>query len=67
MLDILGQLLDQVKKGQKHCIDNNVFSLHYRLSVLLLILFTVIISSRKYFGDPIDCTTPDALERVSVI
>lgn len=41
--------LDSVK------IDNNVFRLHYKATVVILIAFSLIVTSRQYIGDPIDC------------
>lgn len=55
MFDVIGQIKDLIKTRRIH-IDDNVFTLHYRLSTFVLIFFTFVISSRKYFGDPIDCT-----------
>ena len=49
------------------CIDNNVFRLHYKVmimmmmmmmiqaTVMILTLATVLVTSRQYIGDPIDC------------
>ncbi|CAL8126468.1 unnamed protein product [Orchesella dallaii] len=58
MFDIFGQIRALIKKGSVN-IDNNIFSLHYRLTVLVIFMFSVIVGSRKYFGDPIDCTAPN--------
>lgn len=41
--------------GDKIRTDNNVFRLHYRFSVILLIVFSVLLSTKQYFGDPIHC------------
>ena len=37
------------------CIDNNVFRLHYKVTVMILIIASVLVTSRQYIGDPIDC------------
>ncbi|XP_066261516.1 innexin inx2-like [Euwallacea similis] len=42
-------------KGEKVRTDNNVFKLHYRFSVIILIVFSILLSSKQYFGDPILC------------
>lgn len=36
-------------------IDNNVFKLHYNFTVVMLLLFAVLLTSKQYFGNPIDC------------
>lgn len=37
--------------------DNNVFRLHYKFTVILLLLFSFLVTSKQYFGDPIDCVS----------
>ena len=41
------------------CIDNAVFRLHYKLTVLLLVACSLLVTGKEYFGDPIDCIYPD--------
>ncbi|XP_066978033.1 innexin inx2-like [Macrobrachium rosenbergii] len=36
-------------------IDNIIFRFHYRVTMVVLITFSLLITSRQYFGDPIDC------------
>ena len=36
-------------------IDNNVFRLHYKLTVLIFLTSSLLVSSKQYIGDPIDC------------
>nr|NVI75124.1 innexin 2 [Cucujiformia] len=36
-------------------IDNNVFRLHYKATVIVLVAFSLLVTSRQYIGDPIDC------------
>nr|NVI75202.1 innexin 2 [Cucujiformia] len=36
-------------------IDNNVFRLHYKATVIILVAFSLLVTSRQYIGDPIDC------------
>ncbi|XP_023237367.1 innexin inx2-like [Centruroides sculpturatus] len=43
----------------KTVIDNYVFQLHYRLTVIILIAFSLLVTGRQYFGDPIDCISKD--------
>lgn len=40
-------------------IDNNVFRLHYKVTVVALIAFSILVTSRQYIGDPIDCISRD--------
>ncbi|XP_073995060.1 innexin inx2-like [Rhodnius prolixus] len=45
-------------------IDNLVFKLHYRITALLLFIFSVLVTARQYFGDPIDCLVQGVPEKV---
>ena len=36
-------------------IDNAVFRLHYKATVIVFVAASLMITSRQYFGDPIDC------------
>jgi len=40
-------------------IDNHIYRLHYKFSVLILIAFSIMVTARQYFGDPIDCISRD--------
>ncbi|GFQ72678.1 innexin inx2 [Trichonephila clavata] len=40
-------------------IDNLAFKLHYKVTVALLIGASILVTSRQYFGDPIDCISRD--------
>lgn len=40
-------------------IDNNVFRMHYKLTVAVLIAFSILVTGRQYIGDPIDCISKD--------
>ncbi|KAH7948272.1 hypothetical protein HPB52_020024 [Rhipicephalus sanguineus] len=42
-------------------IDNNVFRLHYKTTVCILVAFSILVTVRQYIGDPIDCFNEDAL------
>lgn len=42
-------------KLDNYCIDNNVFRLHYKATVIFLVAFSLLVTSNQYFGDPIDC------------
>ncbi|ULM71617.1 viral innexin 3 [Diadegma fenestrale ichnovirus] len=54
-LDALRDLL----KVQAINIDTHVFRLHYKLTVIVLLLFSLLISSRQFFADPMECYFPD--------
>ena len=41
------------------CIDNNIFRLHYKATMLILISFSLLTTQQQYFGDPIDCNVSD--------
>lgn len=39
--------------------DNNIFRLHYKFTVVCLVAFSLLVTSKQYFGDPIDCINND--------
>jgi len=47
--------LKKLCKQEKVAIDNEVFRLHYKVSVILFIMFSAMLTAKQYFGDPIDC------------
>ena len=55
MLDLFSHLSSFLKIGDSVTIDNNVFRLHYKASVMVLTMCTVLVTARQYIGDPIDC------------
>lgn len=56
MLDIFRSLRTFVKISRVHT-DGNVFRLHYAFTVIILMLFCIVITTRSYVGEPIDCIT----------
>lgn len=54
MFDVFGSVKGLLKLDSV-CIDNNVFRLHYKATVIALIVFSLLVTSRQYIGDPIDC------------
>nr|BAF45609.1 d4.1 [Tranosema rostrale ichnovirus] len=46
-------------KVQSILIDNSVFRLHYKITVVVLLAFSLITTSGQFFGDPMDCYFPD--------
>lgn len=64
MLDIFRGLKNLVKISHIH-IDSPVFRLHYSITVMVLIAFSLIVTTRQYVGNPIDCVhTKDIPEDV---
>ncbi|CAG2159070.1 unnamed protein product [Oppiella nova] len=60
MLDVFRSLKTLLKTSRVQ-IDNNVFRLHYSITVILLLAFCVIITTKQYVGDPIDCVRSEAI------
>lgn len=54
MFDVFGSVKSLLKLDSV-CIDNNVFRLHYKGTVVILVAFSLLVTSRQYIGDPIDC------------
>lgn len=54
MFDVFGSVKGLLKLDQV-CIDNNIFRLHYKATVIILVAFSLLVTSRQYIGDPIDC------------
>ena len=47
------------------CIDNNVFRLHYKATFVILVVASLLVTSRQYIGDPIDCIVEEIPNNVS--
>jgi len=56
---ILGGISGKVGKWDSVSIDNIVFRLHYRVTFLILIAGSLLVTSKQYIGDPIDCMVGD--------
>lgn len=54
MFDVFGSVKGLLKL-ETICIDNNVFRLHYKATAIILIVASLLVTSRQYIGDPIDC------------
>ncbi|XP_060858207.1 innexin inx2-like [Metopolophium dirhodum] len=54
MNDVFGHLKSLLKTDEI-CIDNLVFKLHYKLTFLILLCFSALLTCRQYLGNPIDC------------
>ena len=70
MLDVFGQVKSLVKLDDI-CIDNNVFRLHYKVTGVILVMATLLVTSRQYIGDPIDCLVeeipPDVRDNLKLL
>ncbi|XP_026499008.1 innexin inx2-like [Vanessa tameamea] len=42
-------------KFENVCTDNNIFRMHYKLTVIVLLVFTLLVTSKQFFGEPIHC------------
>ncbi|XP_037093197.1 innexin inx2-like [Pollicipes pollicipes] len=56
MFDIFGSVKSLIKISPVS-IDNNVFRLHYKVTSVMLVIFSLLVTSHQYIGDPIDCYT----------
>eukprot|EP00092_Neocalanus_flemingeri_P049958 GFUD01057596.1.p1 GENE.GFUD01057596.1~~GFUD01057596.1.p1 ORF type:complete len:298 (+),score=55.72 GFUD01057596.1:61-954(+) len=54
MFDVFGSVKGLIKLD-KICIDNNIFRLHYKASFIILVTASLLVTSKQYIGDPIDC------------
>nr|CAH7717278.1 unnamed protein product [Callosobruchus chinensis] len=54
MLDIFRGLKSLVRVSHIH-IDSPIFRLHHSITVSILIAFSLIVTTRQYVGNPIDC------------
>jgi len=55
-------LFDNLKaliKPSACVIDNYIFRLHYKATAVILVAFSLMVTGRQYFGDPIDCISND--------
>lgn len=59
MLHVLSSLRGLVKV-QSISIDSNVDRLHYKVTVIVLLVFAVLITSGQFIGDPMSCDFPDS-------
>ncbi|KAL1131820.1 hypothetical protein AAG570_011432 [Ranatra chinensis] len=64
MLDVFRGLKNLIKVSSVH-VDSPVFRLHYSITVMILLAFSLIVTTRQYVGNPIDCVhTKDIPEDV---
>lgn len=55
--------LHRAIKINRIVLDNQVFRLHYKATSLLLLMFSILVTSTQYFGDPIDCVQHDSVPK----
>jgi len=63
MFDVFGSVKGLIKLDQI-CIDNNVFRLHYKASFIILVTCSLLVTSKQYIGDPIDCIVEEVPQGV---
>lgn len=63
MLGQFGTLKDIVRV-RYYSIDNFVFKLHYRITFYMLLVATILVTSRQYIGEHIRCLTDGIPEHV---
>ena len=63
MFDVFGDVKSLVKL-ESICIDNNVFRLHYKATFVILVLASLLVTSKQYIGDPIDCVVEEIPQNV---
>lgn len=64
MIDLFRGLKNLLKVSRLH-IDGSVFRLHYNATVLVLIAFSLLVTTRQYVGNPIECiSSKDVSESV---
>lgn len=54
MIDFIKSFKSLIKLDQIHT-DNNVFKLHYKFTVIMLVVFCLVLSSKLIFGEQIEC------------
>ena len=64
------KVFDEVKaflKLESTATDNVVFRLHYKATFIVLAVCSVLVTSKQYIGDPIDCIVEEIPAEVSAI
>ena len=65
MFDVFGPVKGLIKLDAV-CIDNNVFRLHYKATFIVLVVCSLLVTSKQYIGDPIDCIVEEIPNTVMV-
>ena len=64
MLDLLRGLKSLVKLSHVQ-IDSSIFRLHYTITVMACLAFSLLVTTRQYVGNPIDCVHTKDIPEVS--
>ena len=67
MFDLFGDEVKALFKLESIATDNVVFLLHYKVTVIILIACSILVTSKTYIGDPIDCIVEEIENDVSVL
>lgn len=62
----MGDLSETIRnflRNKKVNIDNVVFKLHYKVTVTLLLTFSFFVTSKQYFGNPIECDADGKVDK----
>ena len=65
MIDVFKGLKSLLKINRVH-IDNSISRLHYSLTVIILLAFCVVTTTKQYVGDPIDCIMTEGVPRTVI-
>ncbi|GAB6029480.1 hypothetical protein CHUAL_005234 [Chamberlinius hualienensis] len=66
-MDVVKGLKSIILPSSPLIIDNTVFRLHYRFTVVGLFAFSTVVTCRQYIGNPIQCTVPTSNLRDAVV
>ena len=66
MFDVFGDV-KALFKLESTATDNVVFRLHYKATLIILIVCSILVTSKTYIGDPIDCIVEEIPPEVSVL
>lgn len=58
MLPVLSSLRGLLKI-QSISIDSNIDRLHYKVTVIVLLAFSILVTAGQFFGEPMNCDFPD--------
>ncbi|KYM86057.1 Innexin inx2 [Atta colombica] len=62
MLDLFAPIKCLLQKESVR-VDNVVFRLHSRITVLLLLVCTILVTAKQYIGEPISCMTDASIDK----
>ncbi|XP_020292151.1 innexin inx2-like isoform X2 [Pseudomyrmex gracilis] len=65
MLDLFAPIKCLLRQEPVH-VDNVVFRLHSRVTVLLLLVCTILVTAKQYIGEPISCMTDSSIDKEPV-